>query len=134
MFFTLAYKQGATCLESRSGSLADLIAILKDAYDEWDCAVLCSSTGYLPCPILWSETQGSIVLDKACEKDISVRMDPQPSTSTGKGEREKACRTPPKGGKCAILYYNVRGNFCSKLELNDYRTVFPFRSRSRGSF
>ena len=110
MVFPLGSLQETTCLESHCGHLADLISIMKRAYYKWDCAVLCGSAGSKPCPIFWSEIQGSIVLDKACEKDISVRMDPQPSTSTGKGEKEKVCQAPPKGGKCAILYYNVGGN------------------------
>ena len=110
MVFPLGSLQETTCLESHCGHLADLISIMKRAYYIWDCAVLCGSAGSKPCPIFWSEMQGSIVLDNACEEDITLRMDPQPSTSTGiihwHPLDRTVCPTEPEGGKCAILCYN----------------------------
>ena len=62
-------------MERHGGSLADLVKLMKHAYSEHRCAVLCGPSGLHCCEILWSEAGESFVLSKDCEEDIDARSD-----------------------------------------------------------
>ena len=63
---------GSTFLEQHSGHLADLVMLLNRTYMEQECVIFCNPIGSRCCPILWSEKQRRIVLDKACDKNANA--------------------------------------------------------------
>ena len=90
-------------LDYNDGGLADLISLLKYAYMEWEGAIVCGYMGSKCYPILWSKTQKIIVLDKDCEKETDIRMDPQIDP-----QEPVACTSGRKRRKCGILCYNIK--------------------------
>ena len=100
LFCSVACPSGKKFFAWHDGGLADLIILLKCAYTEWECPVLCDPKSSKCCEVLWSKTQRSIVMDRSCKKDIDV---PQ-----------IVCTHAGKKRKCAIAYY------CSKINFKKY--------------